>query len=460
MTVRTTLRVLTLAAAAATIVVFAQQTPRNVDGTSDKMWGDAAKSTGARGAWMKESRFAMFIHWGLYSELGGRWQDRNYYGISEWIMNRARIPAAEYEKVAGRFNPTGFDARDWARTAKAAGMRTIMITAKHHDGFAMFGSKASRYNIVDATPFHRDVMKELAAACREAGLIFCLYYSVPDWNYPDFPSQYSQTGMKWNPNAFHGSPKPDADIKKYAAYMKGQLKELLTQYGPVGIIWFDGGGSFKGVNRGELLGGKDIITLIHQLQPGCLINNRLDGNLGDYGTPEQKIPGAKQTAAFEVCMTLNKHWGYNKFDQHWKPAREVICKLADIASKGGNFLLNVGPTASGEFPSDAVRILGEVGKWTAVNGEGIYRATASPFDKAPSWGRVTAGPGKLYLHVLNWPTDGKLILACSAKPTQAWLLADRTACDVKQDAGSITISVPAKAPDRYDSVIVLGIPGS
>ena len=411
--------------------------------------------------WFRQAKFGMFIHWGLYAVPAGEWKGRTNY--AEWIQLEANLPTAEYAKFADQFNPEKFDAKAWVKVAKGAGMKYVVITAKHHDGFCLWPTKLSDWSIC-RTPWwqrtHRDPLKELAAACREAGLIFCLYYSVPDWNYPDFPSQYSQTGMKWNPNAFHGSPKPDADIKKYAAYMKGQLKELLTQYGPVGIIWFDGGGSFKGVNRGELLGGKDIITLIHQLQPGCLINNRLDGNLGDYGTPEQKIPGAKQTAAFEVCMTLNKHWGYNKFDQHWKPAREVICKLADIASNGGNFLLNVGPTASGEFPSDAVRILGEVGKWTAVNGEGIYRATASPFDKAPSWGRVTAGPGKLYLHVLNWPTDGKLILACSAKPTQAWLLADRTACDVKQDAGSITISVPAKAPDRYDSVIVLGIPGS
>ena len=346
--------------------------------------------------WFRQAKFGMFIHWGLYAVPAGEWKGRTNY--AEWIQLEANLPTAEYAKFADQFNPEKFDAKAWMKVAKGAGMKYVVITAKHHDGFCLWPTKLSDWSIC-RTPWwqrtHRDPLKELAAACREAGLIFCLYYSVPDWNYPDFPSQYSQTGMKGNPNAFHGSPKPDADIKKYAAYMKGQLKELLTQYGPVGIIWFDGGGSFKGVNRGELLGGKDIITLIHQLQPGCLINNRLDGNLGDYGTPEQKIPGAKQTAAFEVCMTLNKHWGYNKFDQHWKPAREVICKLADIASKGGNFLLNVGPTASGEFPSDAVRILGEVGKWTAVNGEGIYRATASPFDKAPSWGRVTAGPGKL-----------------------------------------------------------------
>ena len=242
--------------------------------------------------------------------------------------------------------------------------------------------------------------------------------------------------------------------------MKGQLKELLTQYGPVGIIWFDGGGSFKGkgVNRAELLGSKEIVGLIHKLQPGCLVNNRLDDKLGDYGTPEQKIPGTKQAGAFEVCMTLNKHWGYNKFDQHWKPASEVIDKLSDIASKGGNFLLNVGPTAVGEFPAEAVRILGEVGKWTEVNGEAIYGTTASPLDQAPAWGRVTAKPGRVYLHVLHWPADGKLTLASAAKPAKAWLLADRTACQVKQNQGTITISVPAKAPDQNDCIIVLEIP--
>lgn len=413
--------------------------------------------------WFRQAKFGMFIHWGLYAVPAGEWNGRTNLG--EWFQLEANMSTDEYAKFIPQFNPEKFDAKAWVKVAKDAGMKYIVFTAKHHDGFCLWPTKLSDWSIC-RTPWwqrtHRDPVKELADACHEAGLVFCLYYSLPDWNYPDFPAQYSQTGMKGNNNAFHGNPKPNADIKKYAAYMNGQLQELLTQYGPIGIIWFDGGGSFsgKGVDRAKLLGAGEIIDLIHKLQPGCLVNNRLDGKLGDYGTPEQKIPGTKQGGDFEVCMTLNKHWGYNKFDQHWKPAGEVIDKLADIASKGGNFLLNVGPTATGEFPTEAVQILDQTGKWMALNGEAIYGTTASPLDQPPAWGRATAKPGKLYLHVLKWPSDGKLILHTATNITKAWLLADRTPCVVKQESNVITISVPARALENIDSVVVLETPSN
>src|SRR5439155_20601574 len=252
-----------------------------------------------------------------------------------------------------------FDAKAWAKVAKNAGMKYVVITAKHHDGFSMFDSKLTDYDIVDATPYKRDPMKELAEAVRAEGMTFCFYYSVPDWHHPDFPAKYSQRVDKTTGLGFHGDPNPDADVEKYVAYVKGQVRELLTNYGPIGILWFDGGGSFGKDNdlRIKVMHAQEIIDMIHEIQPNCLVNNRL-GLPGDYGTPEQKIPDKKSDTPWETCMTLNKHWGYNKNDHDWKEPKEVIQKLADIASKGGNYLLNIGPTAEGEFPPESIQILG------------------------------------------------------------------------------------------------------
>jgi len=235
-------------------------------------------------------------------------------------------------------------------------MKYVVITAKHHDGFCMFDSKLTKYDIVDATPYARDPMKDLADAVRAQGMTFCFYYSVTDWHNRDFPAKYSQHG-------FHGDPTPDADPEKYVAYVKGQVRELLTNYGPIGILWFDGGGSFGKNNdaRIHVMHAQEIIDEIHQLQPNCLVNNRL-GLPGDYGTPEQKIPGGKSDAPFEVCMTLNKHWGYNRADNNWKDTSTVIHNLLDIVSKGGNYLLNVETTADGLIPQPAIDILADVGR--------------------------------------------------------------------------------------------------
>src|ERR1035437_8928347 len=283
-------------------------------------------------AGFNEARFGMFIHWGIYSVPAGEWKGQNRYG--EWFQLETKMPAAQYAQFAGQFDPTQFDAKVWVKTAKDAGMKYIVITSKHHDGFCMFNTKLTDYNIVKATPWHHDPMKDLAAACKDAGIRLDFYYSVPDWHHPDFPAQYSQ-------HRFHGDPNPNADLDKYVAYVKEQLHELLTQYGPIGILWFDDGGSFEGMartNMAALMRAQDIIDEIHQLQPRCIVNNRL-GLPADYGTPEQHIPGGHLTNAFEVCMTLNDHWGYNKADQKWKSSKAVTQNLADIASKGGNYLI-------------------------------------------------------------------------------------------------------------------------
>ncbi|HSU53846.1 MAG TPA: alpha-L-fucosidase [Candidatus Dormibacteraeota bacterium] len=407
-----------------------------------------------RMAWFNDARFGMFIHWGIYAVPAGEWDGKQNY--AEWFQLQTAMPNAQYEKFAAQFNPTNFNAREWVRVAKAAGMKYMVITAKHHDGFCMYDSKLTDYNIVKATPYGRDPMKELAHEARRAGLKFCFYYSVPDWHNPDFPQKYSQRG-------FHGGPNPDADLEKYVAYLKGQVSELLTNYGPVSIIWFDGGGSFKDVpdKRAALIHAQEVIDLIHKLQPDCLVNNRL-GVPADYGTPEQKIPGARPTNSFEVCMTLNKHWGYNKHDHDWKQPKEVMHNLVDIASKGGNYLLNVGPTADGRFPAEAVRILEDLGGWLNRNGDSIYGTTGSPLDTAPAWGRLTQKGHKVFLHVFNWPGDGKLSLeGLKPKVQRAYLLdhPSKKQLAVTQDGGKLTVAIPQVAPDDEDTVIVLDTAG-
>ena len=418
--------------------------------TATPVQAQDAPSPEKRTEWFRQDKFGLFIHWGIYSVPAGEWKDGKDH--AEWIMLTGKIPSAEYEKFATQFNPVKFDAKEWVQLAKDAGMKYVVITSKHHDGFCMYDSKLTDYDILQATPFGRDPMKELASACNEAGLKFCFYYSVADWHHPEFPAKYSQRG-------WHGNPDPNADLEKYVAYMKGQVRELLSSYGPIGILWFDGGGSFRGQPMAELVHAREIVDMIHQLQPTCLVNNRL-GLPADYGTPEQRIPGEAPKNLFEVCMTLNNHWGYNKYDDHWKSPETVIRNLADIVGKGGNYLLNVGPTAEGTIPEGSVRTLREVGKWMSVNGESIYGTTAGPFAKTP-WGRCTAKPGKLYLHVFDWPTDGRLLVpGLRSKVTGAYLLAAKNQpCQVTQGDEQVTAAVPRKMPDAINTVVVLEIEG-
>jgi alpha-L-fucosidase len=413
-----------------------------------------------RMAWFTRGRLGMFIHWGLYAIPAGQWPGRKSTNRAEWIMQQEGIPSAEYEPLAKQFNPVKFDAKAWVAVAKSAGMKYIVITAKHHDGFSMFATKATGYNIVDATPFKRDPLKELADAC--------VYYSIADWHHPDSPAKYSQHG-------FHGAPNPDADLPKYDAYMRAQVRELLTGYGPVGVVWFDAGGSYRVPDRGTLLEGDAMVKMIHELQPMTLINNRL-GVLADYGTPEQRIPSAKDPAPFEVCMTLNGHWGYNRFDDKWKPASTVVRNIADIASKGGNYLLNVGPTAEGEIPPQAIAILKEVGAWTSLNAEAIYDTGPTPFgdelgyedrsqldkDGKPVWvshddWRCTTKPGKLFFTLLKWPGDAFMLPPSHNKIKRAYLLADpaHTPLQVSRTA----VILPPAPPDVLAPVLCVEIDG-
>jgi len=308
----------------------------------------------------------MFIHWGTYA-LAAR---------HEWVKHREEIPDDVYQKYFDHFDPDLYDPREWARKAREAGMKYVVITTKHHEGFCLWDSKYTDYKATN-TPYGRDLIRPFVEAYRAEGLRIGFYYSLIDWHHPDFPIDGIHP-MRNRPDALKMNE--TRDVRKYAEYMRNQVRELLTNYGPIGILWFDGGGSFRGAPRAKLIHADEILALIRRLQPDCIVNNRL-GAKADYGTPEQHIPGGKQNRAFEVCMTLNRHWGYNKNDHAWKQPPEVIHKLVDIVSKGGNFLLNVGPTAEGIIPEPSVMRLHEIGQWLRKNGEAIYASTASPFNR-------------------------------------------------------------------------------
>jgi len=415
-----------------------------------------------RMAWFREARFGLFIHWGVYSVPAGEWGTNKNYG--EWFLEETKMPVSQYEKFASQFNPVKFDAREWVRLAKSAGMKYIVITSKHHDGFGMFPSDLTDW-CIKSTPFKRDPLKELAQACQEQGLKLCFYHSIMDWHHPDWG-----TRRAWNDKA-DGTP----DMDRYTAYMKGQLKELLTRYGPIGILWFDGEWEKPWTHER----GLDLYNYVRSLQPNIIVNNRvgkartgMNGmdqgaqKVGDYGTPEQEIPatGFGPGVDWESCMTMNNHWGYNKNDQNWKSGKTLIRNLIDCSSKGGNYLLNVGPTSEGQIPEASIARLKEVGEWMKVNDEAIYATTASPFKRLP-WGRCTKvvnGPeATLYLHVFDWPSDGKLLVpGLKNKIQKAFLLADpKRALTTEVAPEAVRVSVPAAAPDPISSTVVLKLEG-
>jgi alpha-L-fucosidase len=379
-------------------------------------------------AWWRDARFGMFVHWGLYAVPAGTYKGKRIDGIGEWIMNSAPIPIEEYEKFADAFNPIGFNADEWVRLAKNAGMKYIVITSKHHDGFCLWDSKVTEWDMMDATPFGRDILAELAAACKRHKIKLCFYHSIMDWHHPDaqapFYPNYNDTNRS-NPNF-------DRYVEQY---MKPQLAELLANYGPLGVMWFDG----EWIKDWTEPKGKELYAWLRELQPDLIINNRVgkgrkgmeglsagDDYAGDFGTPEQQVPATGLPGVdWETCMTMNDTWGYKAYDENWKSSEDLIRHLVDIASKGGNFLLNVGPTPEGLIPAASVARLEAMGRWMAVNGESIYGTTASPIGR-PSWGRCTAQGNRLYLHVFDWPTDGRLSLSLpGAGAVQAHLLADR-----------------------------------
>jgi len=417
----------------------------------------------ARMQWWREARFGLFIHWGLYAIPAGEWKDRKDYG--EWIRTSAQIPLEEYDRFVGRFNPVAFDARAWVRMAKEAGMKYIVITSKHHDGFCLFDSKETDFDIM-STPFRRDILKELSEACHAEGIKICWYHSIMDWHHPDYLPR-----REWEKDR----TAEGADFDRYVQHMKKQLRELVANYGDIGVLWFDG----EWESTWNARYGKDLYTYVRGLQPSIIVNNRVaaaregmegttkEGEFGgDFGTPEQQIPATGLPGSdWETCMTMNDHWGYNKSDQHWKSSKDLIRMLADIASKGGNFLLNIGPTPEGLFPEASVERLHDLGGWMKVNGEAIYATQASPFASLP-WGRCTrkesARGTTLYLHVFDWPASGTLrVPGLFNTVRSAYLLADgsRKPLMTSRQEDAVTVRLPSGAPDSINTVIVLDLDG-
>ena len=400
-----------------------------------------AQSSPDKMDWWKEAKFGLFIHWGVYSVPAGVYEGKDIDGIGEWIMNNGKITKATYQAYAKQFNPLKYDPEAWVKMAKDAGMKYLVITSKHHDGFTLFETKASKWNIVEATPYGKDLLKPLADACHKQGIRLGFYYSqAQDWN---------NTGG--SACAGHWDKAQDGSMDDYIDNVAvPQVKEILSNYGQVDILWWDTPCDMT-KERAE-----KFLPILAQY-PNLITNNRLGGGYnGDSETPEQFVPATGFPGRnWETCMTMNDTWGFKSKDANWKSPTVILQTLIDIVSKGGNYLLNVGPTSEGLIPQPSVERLAEVGKWMKINGEAIYGTTASPFSFLP-WGRCTQKGDKLYLHIFEWPANGKISIPLLNKIEKAYLLSNPNKTLIVEATKTInTISLPGKAPDKIASVVVV-----
>ena len=436
----------------------------------------------ARMAWWREARFGLFVHWGLYSGLAGTWDGKPVAtkGGMEWIQQRVKADTDTYAQAAlPKFTPTPGFAREWARLAKAAGCRYLVFTTKHHDGFGLFASRAGDFNA--GAKLHRDLVQEIVAACRAEGLKVGFYHSVIDWHH----DQYAYAQSKQLPHPLKDRPYPNGerDHANYLAYLHRQVGELMSTYGAVDVLWWDySAQDFQGDAAWR---ATDLMKLVRTAQPKIIMNNRLfrtpeagwksmgtegytpqlDPRYGDFITPEQHIPATGMPGVdWETCMTLNTTWGYSEHDHAWKSDEVLLRNLIDIASKGGNYLLNIGPKGDGTIPAESIASLQAIGAWMRKNGAAIYATQASPF-AVLAWGRCTQqrladGATRLYLHVFDWPKDGQLVVPHLAnRPLRAQLLNGGTSIPATADAGGVTLTLPAVAPDPIATVVVLDVAG-
>ena len=413
---------------------------------------ETAEQRDQRMQWWREARFGMFIHWGLYSVPAGTWEKQKFNGGVEWLQSYAGMPAEQYKKAFfQKFKAENYRPREWARLAKKAGMKYIVLTAKHHEGFCLWNSKSTPFNAVNSGA-GRDLLKEFVEACRAEKLKVGLYFSLIDWHQPHFPVR--NTGLPHPLAAQPGDHDRQRQAEKYVKLMHRQVTELLTEYGRIDLLWFDYSSRQW---QGEKWRAGELLQKIRKLQPQIIINNRLYAKFkhpedahrsyGDFSTPEQFIPAAAiRVSTGNPDMTMNNSWGYSSHDHNWKSGRELIRNLIDISSKGGNYLLNVGPKADGSLPGPTITRLQEIGKWMHLNGDAIYGTQASPFGKTP-FGHVTAAEGIFYLHLLKPPFNGRIFLPLNtATVASARLLSGGRQLKVTQDRNGLTVETRKIAP--------------
>ena len=417
----------------------------------------------ARMEWFRDAHFGMFVHWGLYSAAAGLWNGKEYPGCAEWIQSAANVPADVYAKtLLPLFTPKKDFAREWAKTAKAAGCRYVIFTSRHHEGFALHDSKTTTFDGKDMTG--RDLFREIVNALHEQGLRVGVYFSLLDWHHPD---AYVQYGLPAPGNVTNDN----RDNTKYVDYMYRQAEEMFSNYGPIDIVWWDY--SSEKI-QGEKWGASKLVAMVKQRHPNIIMNNRLYSFKanneytranGDLVTPEQHIPETGfKGMDWESCMTMNGTWGYSRNNQNWSTAKQLIRNMIDIVSKGGNYLLNVGPMADGTIPAQSITLMHTVGSWMNVNNESVYGSRANNIGRV-SWGRITAKGNTHYLHVFNWPAGNRLLAPfqpVAGNTPKAYFLADnnKTALPVEVSERGIYIDISNKTyKDDNATVIVLEAEG-